>query len=412
MSVRVVAIGDVGVVDGMVHIGDEAMFEQFVDRMRARGVTDLVGLSSAPEDTSRRYGVEAVPQVGFDRASPRVELAGRLDRVVREAAAVRDRDHGLLPADDPALTVIEAIRSADAVVITGGGNLSSTWPANVYERAAVAEIARTLGRPLVVTGQTLGPDLAEPDATLVGQLLRSARLVGVREQPSEAVAARLGVAPQRLQRTADDAAFLAPAGGDGPPAAGPPVLAVSLSTHVGAADRDAFAHAYAHLLDAVSATTGLPVAFVPHFGALVPGDRRGDTALHDAVHATMSTPDVRHVIPTTARAAVAVARSAGLVITSRYHPGVFATAAAVPTIGISVDAYTSVKLTGALAAFGQSAVLTAEEVLAGRALDTVAGVWRDREGIRARGLALAAMQRPVAERWWDRVVDTVIGRRR
>src|ERR671912_382735 len=108
---RVVALGDVGVVDDMMHIGDEAMF----------------------------------------------------------AAAVG------------------AVAAADGVLIAGGGNLASTWPLHVYERAALAGIAARLSRPLVVSGQTLGPDLRGRDRDLVRGLLHSAALVGVRESASHAL---------------------------------------------------------------------------------------------------------------------------------------------------------------------------------------------------------------------------------
>ena len=90
-------------------------------------------------------------------------------------------------------------------MIAGGGNLASTWPLHVYERAALAGIAARLGRPLVVSGQTLGPTLLGRDRELVGELLRSARLVGVRESSSHALAAELGVA---ARVGVDDASFL------------------------------------------------------------------------------------------------------------------------------------------------------------------------------------------------------------
>ena len=48
---RLVMIGDVGVVDDMVHIGDEAMFEAAVEELADRGV-EVTGVSSAPADTA------------------------------------------------------------------------------------------------------------------------------------------------------------------------------------------------------------------------------------------------------------------------------------------------------------------------------------------------------------------------
>ena len=68
---RILAIGDIGVVNSMMHIGDEAMFEEFVAQARRRGIRDIVAVSSNPDDTSARYGLESVPRLGLsgDRAS-------------------------------------------------------------------------------------------------------------------------------------------------------------------------------------------------------------------------------------------------------------------------------------------------------------------------------------------------------
>ena len=62
---RVVALGDVGVIDDMMHIGDEAMFQAAYDELSARGGS-LVAVSSVPGETAARYGVDAVPRIRFD----------------------------------------------------------------------------------------------------------------------------------------------------------------------------------------------------------------------------------------------------------------------------------------------------------------------------------------------------------
>lgn len=184
---RLVMIGDVGVVDDMVHIGDEAMFEAAVEELADRGV-EVTGVSSAPADTAARYGVEAVHRIRFDG----------LDRAASESrlAAVVAGGADLAP-DDTAHAVISAVAAADGVIIAGGGNLASTWPLHVYERAALAGLAERTGTPLVVTGQTFGPHLVGRDRELVSSLLRSARRVGVRETASQRLAAELGVDARR-----------------------------------------------------------------------------------------------------------------------------------------------------------------------------------------------------------------------
>ncbi|MET0734616.1 MAG: hypothetical protein ABWY55_03095, partial [Microbacterium sp.] len=78
---RLVMIGDVGVVDDMVHIGDEAMFEAAYDELSARGA-EITAISSAPAETAARYGVAAIDRIrfdGLDRAASEARLSAVAD---------------------------------------------------------------------------------------------------------------------------------------------------------------------------------------------------------------------------------------------------------------------------------------------------------------------------------------------
>jgi polysaccharide pyruvyl transferase WcaK-like protein len=398
--VRIVAIGDVGVIDGMIHIGDEAMFEAFVTAMRARGLDSVVAVSANPLETADRYSVdgfraEAIRGIGFaPSAAGRAAQEDRLDRVLRTAAG----EPGLLPEDDSAHAVIDAVRASDGVAVTGGGNLASTWPSHIFERLAIAGIADALGTPVVVSGQTLGPQLTDDDSALVARLLALARLVSVRESASLAVAERLGVPVDRLRLGADDASFLFD---EALPTL--PYCAVTLANHVGDADRDAVIASLADLLDEVVETTDLDIVFLAHFGSLDDSRMRGDSVVHQRVMAQMISQRVLVIVPPDASAAARIARSASLVVTSRYHPAVFAVPAGVATIGIPVDDYTTVKLTGALQNFDQDGILPVTGLLAGDGPAMLARVWAAREATATAGRAIADTQRSSTAAWWDRV---------
>jgi polysaccharide pyruvyl transferase WcaK-like protein len=369
--VRIVAIGDVGVVDDMIHLGDEAMFEECIVQLRARGVSHVTAVSANPADTGSRYAVEAVAGTGFGAPSPELRAA---------------------------------VRASDAVIITGGGNLSSLWPIHIAQRASIAALAREFDKPLVVTGQTLGPWLDSAGKERVGELLARASLVGVREAASFELARVLGVPADRLQLNPDDASFL---GDDGTASetAGSYCL-VTLASHVGDADRDAVSLALAALLDEVVAVTGLGIRFLAHHASLRPGPARGDAVMHERVAAAMAAPSA--TVPTTdARAAAVLARGASLIVSSRYHPIVFGVAAGVPSIGISVDDYTGVKLRGALTAFGQAGPLTVEALLAHKGAAAVRQAWGTRDEIRERGLTIATERRGATAAWWDRVAEAI-----
>jgi polysaccharide pyruvyl transferase WcaK-like protein len=398
--VRIVAIGDVGVIDGMIHIGDEAMFEAFVTAMRARGLDSVVAVSANPLETADRYSVdgfraEAIRGIGFaPSAAGRAAQEDRLDRVLRTAAG----EPGLLSQDDSAHAVIDAVRASDGVAVTGGGNLASTWPSHIFERLAIAGIADALGTPVVVSGQTLGPQLTDDDSALVARLLALARLVSVRESASLAVAERLGVPVDRLRLGADDASFLFD---EALPTL--PYCAVTLANHVGDADRDAVIASLADLLDEVVETTDLDIVFLAHFGSLDDSRMRGDSVVHQRVMAQMISQRVLVIVPPDASAAARIARSASLVVTSRYHPAVFAVPAGVATIGIPVDDYTTVKLTGALQNFDQDGILPVTGLLAGDGPAMLARVWAAREATATAGRAIADTQRSSTAAWWDRV---------
>ena len=432
---RTLAIGDVGVVDDMIHIGDEAMTEELVVQLRQRRVDAVTLLSSAPDETAARYGVDAVRPVGFAPGplGGRDGQVERLERVLAAAGGSRTAQ----PHADPALAVVDAVREADAVVGAGGGNMASRWSLHVFERAALGAVARVVGRPLVVTGQTVGPDLVADDERLVSGLLRDARLFGVRESASHALMRRIAddTAPdlgRKVVQNVDDASFLgvdaAPPATGGAPArgddggrrddaapAGPgslligadafPYCAVSLSTHVGDADRRQVVTALARLLDRVADETGLEIAFLAHWASLHEGDERGDSVLHRRVIDAMTTSRVRIEPTTDSVAAARFARGASLHLTSRYHPAVFAVAGGVPTVGISVDDYTRIKLTGALGAFGQTSVASVESLVLGSAARLALATWDEAPQVRARWESRVGSVRAASAGWWDRVAE-------
>ncbi len=415
---RIVVIGDVGVVGGMMHIGDEAMFDALVEALRARGASSIVGVSSDPPETAERYGIEAVPPIGF--TGGRADMEARFAAVARCAAGER-----ALPVDDPAWGVIDAVAGADAAAIAGGGNMASNWPMHVFERAALGVIAEAFGRPLVVTGQTLGPRLDPAERELVGGLLRRARLVGVREHASERLALELGVPRDRLAANRDDATLLGldiggGLGGTGTSgdegradaagvtgAAVAPIL-VSLSLHLGGLPRPQAVAGLAAALEGLAERAGRPIGVHAHVGSLDPSRTAGDEVLHDEVRAAMRAP-AEALQPGDPRPAARLARGAAMLVTSRYHPAVFAGPGGVPVAALSADDYTAVKLRGATGWWDQHGVIDLAAAVSPSGADALGGVW----DTRAQAQADAARLRPAAEAasaaWFDRVVEALGG---
>lgn len=390
----VLTIGDIGVLSGIIHIGDEAMFEAARDELAVRGL-GLIGVSSAPEESAARYDVPCVPRLGF--AGLEQDTAVRRSVLLTDAAAGRIR----LDAGDPAQPVLDALDESSGVLIAGGGNLASRWPVHIHERTTLAAMARARGLPVVVSGQTFGPDLEAGDAERVADMARSAVYTGVREPASAALARGWGA---QVHAGVDDASFLAqgPSSGDGPDAS--ERVLVSLSGWFAGRPADATERAIAALLDRAADTVG-PVVFHAHFGPeSADSEPSGDAALHERVRARMR--NASEVVPSgDSVTAARLARTSRLLVTSRYHPAVFAAPAGVPVLALAADAYTRIKLTGALGHWGQDAVVDLDALP--DAPERLAELTASTASVSLGAAARRADHRADSARWWDAVADAL-----
>ncbi|MET0163231.1 MAG: polysaccharide pyruvyl transferase family protein [Microbacteriaceae bacterium] len=389
---HVLVIGDVGVIDGMMHIGDEAMFEAAVAELRDRGL-DAVGVSSVPEESAERYGIRCVPRLGF-AGLDRQASAARAEQLIAAASGALQ-----LPDDDVALPALEALRGASGLLNAGGGNLASRWHAHVFERSTLAAMAAALGVPVVVSGQTFGPDLDAADAELVAGMVRTAAIASVRETASLELARGWR---DDVRLVVDDASFLdAGAVDDG-------TLLVSLSGWFDHRPAEVVEAAIARAIDHAASVTGATVRFHAHFGPLDdPAPTRGDAALHERLRDRLTVPS--EVLPTgSSRDGVRLARGARMLITGRYHPAVFAAPAGVPVLALAVDEYTRIKLTGALGHWGARPPVPIDELDAVGAA-TIEALHEGRELVRAAAAEREPAHRAAASAWWDDVAAAFRG---
>jgi polysaccharide pyruvyl transferase WcaK-like protein len=387
-SFRLLVIADV---DGEKtrHLGDEAMLEANLQAFR-RLIPDVVFtvVSRDPACTAARYGVEAVAAFGFPRdPSAGAERGAMLDRLLVDASRGRENAgaDGTLGVTN---ATTDAVARADGLVVSGGGNLSSTWPDLLYERVALLHLARILKKTAVVLGQTIGPRLGDDEYRLLAEALSSARFVGVRELPSAALALQLGVPAQRIWYQSDDALFLetnpesATTFSSMPTDIATPRIAVTIDPQVSAAGGAVFGALVSQLRE-ISETTGATLMLIPHaFGnesAAVPSDL---TEAHLLAEELGLSPTVV-AAGLDARQAMQVAREAALIISSRYHPIVFGLAAGVPSIGIYDDNYCRIKVQGALAHAGlQRWTLNYEDITRGELLTMALELWNTRDQVR------------------------------
>jgi polysaccharide pyruvyl transferase WcaK-like protein len=335
-------------------------------------------------------------------------LAANLERLRRHDPAARLTVVGRSAAAESPEAVAEALSEAGGLFLSGGGNLSSSWPELLRQRVLWMREARRRRLPVVTGGQTIGPVLTAVEHGALAEVLAGAAHVGVRELPSMALALQMGVPAERLSYQPDDAFLLAghpPAAGEAPYLPGEPYLAVTLDPAFAGGLRSLAAQ-----LARIAAESGLRIAFLPHVGTLggiggISGgeDGRAGAALREILLAEGVACTVLPVM--TPSATVWVTQRAALVVSSRYHPLVFATAAAVPCLGIYRDAYTRIKLQGALVHAGmESWCLPAPAAEEGGLLAAFRRLWEMRDEVRAAMSRARATLEVEEERRWQRLL--------
>ncbi|MEX1178976.1 MAG: polysaccharide pyruvyl transferase family protein [Nitriliruptor sp.] len=267
-------------------------------------------------------------------------LDGHQVAVITTDPAATRRVHGVGTArhDDPG-ALLRAVGTADAVVFGGGGIVQDvTSPLNLPYHLSRLTIARARRIPFAAVGLGVGGLETPLGRRLVRPGLRGAVGITVRDAASSQLLADVGVQGAEL---AADLAFALD-----PPAGSASAEALRVTDHLAVCLRpwsgksfermpagmrgditpDAYVAALADALDRTAAATGLAVRFV----AL---QRDRDDAFHARVAERMSAPTSR-CAPDLEGLLAEVAR-ARAVVSMRYHGGVAAILAGLPTVLIS-----------------------------------------------------------------------------
>ena len=292
-------------------------------------------------------------QLHADRERPSVTELVALPQV----QALPEVLHPLAQTVERMVEFADAIATMDAVVVSGGGNLNSRYGWLLYERAAAVRAAEHAGVPVYVTGQSLGPVLNPEDAQILERMLRTARSVTVRERSSLAWCRERGI-DARL--SVDDAT-------DYPVASPARTLHYAEGVSAGQAldelpehyvcvtvneCTDQQAQQIARLLDGMWREHGYAPVFLSHYGD--PQDpASGDIQAHQRIAKRLSTSTPATLLPILhADQSIAVHRAAAFTLTSRYHPAVFSAAAGIPVLALVPDAFTQMRVGGALRQYG------------------------------------------------------------
>ena len=384
---RVLVIGDIG--QHTYHVGDEAMTIASAAALSEGGAA--VTLMTRDVGHSARYigaaanheavnheaarheaGVpyEYLPFFLFPWAPAERELTlAALECVLVQLHADRERPsvtelvalpevlHPLAQTVERMVEFANAIATMDAVVVSGGGNLNSRYGWLLYERAAAVRAAEHAGVPVYVTGQSLGPVLNPEDAQVLERMLRVARSVTVRERSSLAwcrergIDARLSVDDATDYPVASPARTLHYAEGVSAGQALDELPEHYVCVTVNECTEQQAQH-IAHLLDNMWREHGYVPVFLSHFGD-PQNPESGDIQTHQRIAEQLSASTPATLLPILhADQSVTVHRGAAFTLTSRYHPAVFSAAAGIPVLALVPDAFTQMRVGGALNLYG------------------------------------------------------------
>lgn len=380
---RVLVIGDIG--QHIYHVGDEAMTIASAQALSEGGTA--VTLMTRDVGHSARYigaavnheadaPYEYLPFFLFPWAPAERELTlAALECVLEQLHADRERPsvtelvalpqvqalpevlHPLEQTVERMVDFADAIAAMDAVVISGGGNLNSRFGWLLYERAAAVRAAEHAGVPVYVTGQSLGPVLNPEDAQVLERMLRAARSVTVRERSSLAWCRERGIDARLSVDDATDYSVASPArtlhyvegisAGQALDELPEHYVCVTVNECT-----DQQAQQIAHLLDGMWREHGYAPVFLSHYGD--PQDpASGDIQAHQSIAERLSPSTPATLLPILhADQSVAVHRAAAFTLTSRYHPAVFSAAAGIPVLALIPDAFTQMRVGGALSQYG------------------------------------------------------------
>lgn len=385
---RVLVIGDIG--QHTYHVGDEAMTIASAQALSEGGAAvtlmtrdvghsaRYIGAAVNREVVNREVGApyEYLPFFLFPWAPAERELTlAALECILAQLHADRERPsieelvtlpqvqalpevlHPLEQTVERMVDFADSIATMDAVVVSGGGNLNSRYGWLLYERAAAVRAAEHAGVPVYVTGQSLGPVLNPHDAQVLERMLRTARSVTVREHSSlswcreRGIDARLSVDDATDYLAASPARTLHYAEGVSAGQALDELPERYVCVTVNECTEQQ-AQQLARLLDNMWREHGYAPVFLSHFGD--PQDpTSGDIQAHQRIAERLSPSTPATLLPILhADQSITVHRAAAFTLTSRYHPAVFSAAAGIPVLALIPDAFTQMRVGGALSQYG------------------------------------------------------------
>jgi polysaccharide pyruvyl transferase WcaK-like protein len=351
--------------------GDRAITFNAIERLRTLlKEPDIVFSTPRYTDLSAIYEARFVPgldQALYGNSDTKVRLQRLIPRVARRLLRLTALLSSCLalrwlrssqPISASAGPFLDELRTAQLLLIAGGGQFASLWSVSVLVYSAAVFCARLLRVPVVATGLGAGPFDSLRDRLLTRLALNQCELVAARSPSAFENIRAIGVSDRRLVLAADDALTLQKARAD-------EILANPVETLRTLPERYIAAHfrlapsastgegelsKFAALLDRIVDSLEVDVIFVP----FAVSDYADDRVAHYQVYAKMHNKHRVHLIHSLyhPQAVKAIIGDAALAVGHGLHFCTFALSSGVPAIGLYKNQYYRDKLGGLFETFG------------------------------------------------------------
>ena len=370
---KIILIGGFGYHD----IGDESQLTTvLINLKRFIPNAQFLVLSDNPEYSAKYHRVKTEYSINhylfpktqnpFSKLMRKFKLGRVVDILLRGAILVFNaqflRGKKTFLLNESGRKLLNNLKSADLLFNVGGGNLNSIWRfGGLYSKCFTYLICKILGKPVILSGQTIGPINNWLDRKFAGFVLNKVDIITLRDTMSKSVLGSIGVDKPVIKETADDAVLL-------PCASHKEVKAVFLNekiddhhpiigmnmlvfSHLPSAKLNKAKWILAQVADYLIHELDARIVFVPMEYIASSDDR---IALSEVLK-LMEHKDKARIILNEYddKTLKGIIGQMDLAIGLRYHFIVFATVMQVPSIAVYLGQYYAMKIKGILELMGQ-----------------------------------------------------------
>jgi len=209
-AAKILIIGGFGSHD----IGDEAMPHADIINLR-KYIDDLEIVMATPDpDYTSAYhnerAIRDIQELGCSRhANYLKKLSSQFKRFVFICGAAAEKFKLRLRLWPAARNFLDELSNSDLLFNVGGGNINSVIPRELYKKGTIYLAARILDKPIIISGQTIGPFDRLRDTIWARICLNSTDLITFRDKGTSLKRLKkIGVTKPVLCNAADDAMTL------------------------------------------------------------------------------------------------------------------------------------------------------------------------------------------------------------